>query len=234
MDEPDYTLILCRSGVVLKVCKLKADFVLRFIFLYNFGAAKQKIDKIMTTILYAHPYEKSFNHAILEQVVAALEVAGKEYTVLDLYADGFNPAFEAASLALFNAGKTADPLAQKYLDTLVKTNEFIMIFPIWWSTMPAIVDGFFDKVMLAGTAFKYAQDGRLVPDKINISRTVIFSTSEAPTELFRPFFVDYFRPKVLETVGMFNLEWYNCDNTSNGTDEHRAAFLSLVKEKMLK
>lgn len=203
------------------------------IILYNFGAAN-KNERIMTTILYAHPYEKSFNHAVLEQVISALEEAGKNYTVLDLYADGFNPTFEAASLALFNVGKTADPLAQRYLDTLVKTDEFVMIFPIWWSTMPAIVDGFFDKVMLAGTAFKYAPDGRLVPDKVNIPRTVIFSTSEAPTELFRPFFVDYFRPKVLETVGMFNLEWYNCENTSNGTDAHRAAFLTLVKEKMLK
>lgn len=188
----------------------------------------------MTTILYAHPYEKSFNHAILEQVIDALKEAGKDYTVLDLYADGFNPAFEAASLALFNEGKTADPLARKYLETLVATDEFVMIFPIWWSTMPAIVDGFFDKVMLAGTAFKYAPDGRLIPDKIKINRTVIFSTSEAPSTLFRPFFIDYFRPNVLETVGMFNLEWYNCDNTSTGSDAHRAEFLSLVKEKMLK
>ena len=46
-----------------------------------------------TTIIYAHPYEKSFNHAILERVQALLDAKGQEYRLIDLYADVFNPVY---------------------------------------------------------------------------------------------------------------------------------------------
>ncbi|MDE6768353.1 MAG: NAD(P)H-dependent oxidoreductase, partial [Muribaculaceae bacterium] len=120
----------------------------------------------MISILYAHPYDKSFNHAILETVKSRLDEQGKEYYVFDLYADGFNPALEASSLRLYSKGETADPLVEKYLNALMESDEFIMIFPIWWATMPAIVDGFFDKVMLVGKAYQYSETGELIPCKI--------------------------------------------------------------------
>lgn len=185
----------------------------------------------MTTVLYAHPYAGSFNHAILETVVAKLEATGRECRVLDLYADGFNPALEADSLRLYSNSESADPLVNKYLDTLIASDEFIMIFPIWWSTMPAIVDGFFDKVMLGGgKAFGYDESGRLVPAQIRMKRTVMISTSEAPTEIFKPFFMGYFADNVLATVGMNNVEWYNCPATSHGPAENRENFLAMVRE----
>ncbi|MDE6669059.1 MAG: NAD(P)H-dependent oxidoreductase [Muribaculaceae bacterium] len=186
----------------------------------------------MTTVLYAHPYEKSFNHAILEEVKSRLDAQNKDYTVLDLYADGFNPALEAASLRLYSKGETADPIAARYLETLIKSDEFIMIFPIWWGAMPAIVKGFFDKVMLSGKAYQYSPAGELIPDKININRTIIFSTSQGQTEIFAPFFLNYFKPLVLEAVGMKNLEWYNCSETAHGPAKNREDFLSLVREKI--
>ena len=186
----------------------------------------------MISILYAHPYDRSFNHAVLEAVISRLDEQGKEYRVFDLYADGFNPTLDAPSLRIYSKGETADPLAAKYLETLLASDEFIMIFPIWWATMPAIVLGFFDKVMLAGKAYQYSEAGELIPAKIDIGRTVIFSTSQAPTDRFAPFFNHYFNTLVLKTVGMKNLEWYNCQQTAHGPAENRDSFLQLVREKV--
>ena len=56
----------------------------------------------MTTIIYAHPYDGSFNHAVLQEITKSLEKAGQSYTVIDLYADGFNPAIEAPDLRLYS------------------------------------------------------------------------------------------------------------------------------------
>lgn len=186
----------------------------------------------MTTILYAHPYDKSFNHAILEEVKAKLASEGRDFKVIDLYADGFNPAMEAASLRLYGRGETTDPLAAGYLDTLLASDTFIMIFPVWWANVPAIVGGFFDKVMLSGKAYKADERGELVPAEIHIGRTVMLTTSQGPTERFRPFFMDYFRPLVLNTLGMENVEWYNCPQTAHGPAENREAFLRMVREKI--
>lgn len=186
----------------------------------------------MITILYAHPYDKSFNHAILDTVTTRLTEQNKKYRLIDLYADGFNPVLDAASLRLYSRGETADPLAAEYLDALIASDELIMIFPIWWASLPAIVKGFFDKVMLSGKAYQYSPDGALIPDKININRTIIFSTSQSPTELFAPFFNNYLKSNILDAVGMKNLEWYNCAQTAHGPAENRAAYLDFVKEKI--
>ncbi|MDO4233173.1 MAG: NAD(P)H-dependent oxidoreductase, partial [Lautropia sp.] len=47
----------------------------------------------LATIIYAHPWEGSFNYAILRQVKALLDARGQEYRLLDLHADGFNPVY---------------------------------------------------------------------------------------------------------------------------------------------
>lgn len=186
----------------------------------------------MTTILYAHPYDGSFNHALLSELTDKFTKEGRNYEVIDLYADGFNPALDAASLRLYSRGQSADPLVDKYLKILLETDELVMIFPIWWGMMPAMVKGFFDKVMLTGIAYQYNAAGELVPDKIDIRRTVMVTTSQADTERFRPFFMDYFRPLVLEAVGMKNVEWYNCDRTAHGPQENRDEFFKMIYEKI--
>ena len=47
-----------------------------------------------TLIVYAHPYDGSFNHAVLEAATSALDKAGRPYDVVDLYADGFDPRIQ--------------------------------------------------------------------------------------------------------------------------------------------
>lgn len=186
----------------------------------------------MTTILYAHPYDGSFNHALLTEVQEKLRKQGRDHNVIDLYADGFNPILDAASLRLYSRGETADPLVEKYLKFLMESDALIMIFPIWWGMMPAMVKGFFDKVMLSGKAYKYSETGELIPDKIDIKRTVMVTTSQADTDRFRPFFTGYFKPLVLEAIGMKNLEWYNCDKTAHGPQENRDEFYKMIHEKI--
>lgn len=186
----------------------------------------------MTTVIYAHPYDKSFNHAVLEEVIGQLDAEFKPYSILDLYADGFNPALDASSLRLYSRGESADPLVDKYLQALTDADRVIMVFPIWWAMMPAIIKGFFDKVMLTGTAYKYTDAGQLVPDKINVQKTLLFTTSQSDTETFRQFFEGYFKKNILDAVGLHNAEWYNCNKTAHGPAENRDRFLSLVREKV--
>ena len=45
-------------------------------------------------IIYCHPYEKSFNHAILESVKSNLAHKHKSFKVIDLYQEQFNPIYD--------------------------------------------------------------------------------------------------------------------------------------------
>ncbi|MBO4955241.1 MAG: NAD(P)H-dependent oxidoreductase, partial [Muribaculaceae bacterium] len=62
----------------------------------------------MITIVYCHPYTKSFNHSILQAVTDLLTERGDEYDVINLYGEGFNPVLDSAGLALYSKGETED------------------------------------------------------------------------------------------------------------------------------
>ena len=132
-----------------------------------------------TTIIYAHPYDQSFNHGILRRVQQLLDEKGEKYRLIDLYADGFNPSYTKEELALFNQGKALDPLVLHYQELLKTTNRLIFIFPIWWADMPAIVKGFEDKVFLKTFAYVPTATG-LKGNLSHIKEALVISTSTAP------------------------------------------------------
>ena len=60
------------------------------------------------SVILAHPYEKSFNHAIFAAAMAALRARGISVFAHDLYAEGFDPVLTRAELG---KEETQDPLA---------------------------------------------------------------------------------------------------------------------------
>ena len=185
----------------------------------------------MTTIVFAHPWHGSFNKAILDTVTSKLTAENKPFQIIDLPKDGFNPVFTEEELALFNKGMALDPLVLKYQEMIKATKEIIFIFPIWWGTVPAILKGFFDKVLLRGFAYTANEEGHLIP-LLDIAKSSVITTSQAPSEIFESYMNGYFKAFFMDAVGMKNLQWINCDNTSMGPDEHRKAFLEKVEKSI--
>lgn len=178
----------------------------------------------MVVIIYGHPYGKSYNAGIRDAVLATLEKQGRARALIDLYADGFDPAAREADLALYSKGGTADPLARKYMEILGRASEAVYIYPVWWGTEPAIIKGFHDKVLLKDFAWSYTPEGRLSP-KLHIQKTSIITTSDAPTEVFEDYFKAYLPSHLFESVGMRNVVWRNFGNVVRASAEERAEFL---------
>ncbi|MBQ3605847.1 MAG: NAD(P)H-dependent oxidoreductase [Muribaculaceae bacterium] len=185
----------------------------------------------MTTIVFSHPWEGSFNRVILDGVVEKLREKGRVFQVINLVADGFNPTMNVTDLALYNRGEAADPIVAKYGEMLQNTDELIIIFPIWWGMMPAIFKGFLDKVLLKGVAYNYSDDGAMLP-ALDIRRTMLITTSQGPTALYRHFIEDNLIAFVLNSVGINNVKWYNCERTAHGSRENREEFLKKVIAKV--
>lgn len=181
----------------------------------------------MVTIVLSHPWHGSFNKAILDTVTNKFDKENKPYTVIDLNKDNFNPVFTEQELALYSRGQYADPLVGKYQEIINKSDEIIFIYPIWWGTIPAILKGFFDKVLLVNFAYNYNNGWTPL---LKINKSTVITTSESPTENFRNSIEGNFIPSMLYSVGMNNATWINCEQTANGTDEMRKAFLKKVEE----
>lgn len=122
--------------------------------------------------VYAHPEPTSFTAALKDAGLEALKSAGHTVEVSDLYAEGFNPVagrhdFAGAADAkrfhyqteqgrAHEANAFAPDIAReqrRFLDA----DLVVWLYPIWWGGMPAIMKGWFDRVLAYG--FAYA-DGR--------------------------------------------------------------------------
>ncbi len=185
----------------------------------------------MTTIVYSHPWEGSFNRAILDGIVKKLREEKRPHQVMNLVADGFNPTMNVTDLALYNRGKAAEPIVAKYGEMLQGTDELIIIFPIWWGMMPAIFKGFIDKVLLKSVAYSYSEEGTMIPG-FDIRRALLITTSQSPTELNRHFIEKQLIGYILNSVGITGVEWLNCEKTSHGSRENRVRFLKTVISKV--
>lgn len=183
----------------------------------------------MTTIILAHPWHGSFNKAILDTITFKYDSDNIPYEVLDLHKDNFNPVTSEAELALYNAGKALDPLVIKYQEIVKKTDHIVFIFPIWWGTMPAILKGFFDKVLLKDLAFNY-ENGWTPLLKIN--KATVITTSDNVTTAFENSIMNCFIPQMLEGVGINNAKWFNCERVGHGSDDHRKQFLKTIQEQV--
>lgn len=183
----------------------------------------------MITIVFSHPWHGSFNHAILEVIIQKLKEEKLNYQVIDLSADNFNPSMTSEELRLYNKGESNYTLTNKYLRILKQTTEIILIFPIWWGMLPANLKGFFDKVLLKGSSFSYDSKGNIIPG-LNISRTLLITTSQGETEMYKPYIEGHLIPYILIAVGMNNVTWHNCSHTSHGPEENRKNFLKEISD----
>lgn len=186
----------------------------------------------MVTIIYAHPWEGSFNHAILDTIVKNLEKKGTAYTLIDLYKDQFNPVFTTKELSLFSTGKAIDPKILLYQQILKKTDVLLFIFPIWWYDIPSILKGFLEKTFLKEFSYSTGKTG-LIGHLNHIERVNVITTSDSPTWFLKNFkgnaIQKVFINGTLKGVGMKKIEWINCDRINKVSQQKREKFLANLK-----
>lgn len=105
-------------------------------------------------MIYAHPNPKSLNTAVLDHVESGLKERGVPYKVVDLYKDNFNPV-----LVIHDERKRRDMMTDSetanYRELIGWADHLIFIYPVWWYGAPAILKGFFDRVLASGFAYEY-------------------------------------------------------------------------------
>ncbi|WP_342462581.1 NAD(P)H-dependent oxidoreductase [Bacillus sp. FSL R5-0286] len=189
----------------------------------------------MKTIVYAHPWDGSYNHAILTSITKNLETKKEPFQVIDLYKDGFNPVFTAEELKHFHKGETPYPLVKDYQEKLKQSTELVFIFPVWWWDLPAILKGFIDKVMLRGFAFTEDQHtGALKGLLTNIKKTTVISTSTTDKDYIESeagnAIQSVFINRTLADLGLKNesTKWIHFSRVNLTTDEKRKQFFKKI------
>ena len=108
-------------------------------------------------IIYAHPSEDSFSNKLVEEIKAYSENLN-EVVVRDLYKMSFNPILTKEELTNLKKGVVAQDVDKE--QELVEDADIIsVIYPLWWSSFPAILKGYIDRVLSYGFGYKADKDG---------------------------------------------------------------------------
>lgn len=105
-------------------------------------------------VVHAHPVPESFNRALLDTAVGALAAKGHEVTVLDLYAEDFDPRLGRQERLHYHdaTGALPEDLVRS-VESLRSHEALLFVFPTWCFGLPAILKGWLDRVFRPGVAF---------------------------------------------------------------------------------
>lgn len=128
-------------------------------------------------VILCHPDPDSFNHAVAQAYCDAVRECGQEAVLRDLYAMGFDPVLRAEERPTVPGFElSADVIEERGL--LAGTDVFVLIYPIWFGTPPAMLKGYVERVLGAGVDPKSIQL-RMRQGLLSGKRLVSFSTSAA-------------------------------------------------------
>lgn len=136
-------------------------------------------------VLFAHPSPASFVGHLRDVVLDELASNGHEVRHRDLVAEGFDPVFTADE-RLTHTGDPMEklnrhPELREHVEGLQWCDALVLVYPTWWSGQPAVLKGWFDRVLMCGVAWRLPEGAsRIEPLLTNVRRLVVVTTHGSP------------------------------------------------------
>ncbi|MEV8114037.1 NAD(P)H-dependent oxidoreductase [Streptomyces xiamenensis] len=115
----------------------------------------------LTLLVTAHPDPDSLTHHVARQLASALQPRAVE--VADLHRERFDPRFTQADRRHYREGGAHAPDVAREHRRLDRATDLVLVFPVYWWSMPALLKGWIDRVFVNGWAFDYSAGSGLRP-----------------------------------------------------------------------
>ena len=132
-------------------------------------------------VVLAHPSQESFVSFLCSEVIAELSSGGHEIRHHDLWAENFNPVFTPYE-RLNHVGDVTEklnelPELRQHIEDLQWCDALVLVYPTWWSGQPAILKGWFDRVLMSGVAWDLPEGAaRIRPLLTNVKQLMVVTT----------------------------------------------------------
>lgn len=192
-----------------------------------------------TVIIYNHPYHGSFCHALMESVITGAKLAGHNVDLIDLDSDKFNPVMTGQDLLAFRNHQASDSQAIDYINRIKEADHLVLIFPIWWELMPAMMKGFIDKVIFPGATYNYTKSGYgMISTLSKLKSTTVITTMNTPKLMYRFVFGNAIQKALikgtLKKYGIKKVKWLSFNMVKASSDKTRKKWLTLVEKEFVK
>jgi putative NADPH-quinone reductase len=127
-------------------------------------------------IILGHPNKDSFNGSIFEAYKNSALNNGHEVRTQELGEIKFDPILWQG----YKENQSLEPDLLIAQENIKWCDKLVIVYPIWWGSMPALLKGFFDRTLLPSFAFKYHTKGPYWDKFLKGRSADIITTSDAP------------------------------------------------------
>ena len=196
------------------------------------GVPSRREHSLRILVVFAHPLETSFVSALHARIVEILRAGGHIVDDLDLYAEKFDPVMSREGLLRYGDMNANTREVEGYVQRLRAAEALIFVFPIWFDGLPAIMQGYFQRVFLPGVSVRIDEAGLFHPNLRHIrrmaavcaygeSRRGVVTKSDPPRRFVRDNIRALIDPKGrLEYLALYNMDF--------NAAPRRAAFMKRV------
>ncbi|MGM0581674.1 MAG: NAD(P)H-dependent oxidoreductase [Bacteroidota bacterium] len=128
-------------------------------------------------LINGHPDKESFNFGLSEAYKKGAEKSGAELREIKIRELDFNPNLQFG----YRKRTELEPDLLEAQENLKWADHIVWVYPVWWGSVPAIMKGFLDRVLLPGFAFKKKEDSLWWDKYLKGKTSRLICTMDQPT-----------------------------------------------------
>ncbi|TYF94062.1 NAD(P)H-dependent oxidoreductase [Klebsiella grimontii] len=153
-------------------------------------------------IVVSHPLNTSLTHSVAAAIAQGVAESGSHHSaeIADLTREGFSPVFAEPDIAAFRqTGATpSDAIAEQA--RIDNADALVLVFPIYWWSMPGLLKGWIDRVFSNGWAYEETADGNVVK-KLGRLRVHLVALGAASQQTYdKHGFTDAFNAQIVHGI----------------------------------
>lgn len=191
--------------------------------MYNADMSKKIV------LLLGNPDTETFTGAIADHYQAAAEDAGHEVVRFNISDMDFDPILHKG----YKVIQELEPDLLRLQDAIREANHFVVIYPNWWCTMPAILKGLFDRMWIPGFAFNFDKQTKKLIQRLKgkTGRTIVVAGTHSPFKTWW-LFGDYTNEIQHGILGFAGINTAVCTfgPSEKVSEEKKALWLKQVEE----
>ncbi len=192
-------------------------------------------------VILAHPSPSSFVSFLSSEVVDELNKCGHDIRHHDLWEEQFDPVFTQYErlnhVGNIDSKLCSLPELRQHVEDIQWCDALVLVYPTWWSGQPAMLKGWFDRVLMNEVAWVLPEGAARIRPLLTNVRHLIVVTTHGSGKFHNALEGESGKRTALRSVRLMlhrrvRCEWIAMYGIDNATPPQRQKFSGRVRRRI--